>query len=65
VFPNADRFYTENDPYGEGQDGFVTCGTMVRATKDRCLEVVESLQVCTTYKAAIEEHAECRENPGT
>ncbi|GMI39978.1 hypothetical protein TeGR_g11485 [Tetraparma gracilis] len=64
VFPNADRFYTENDPYGEGQDGFVTCGTMVRATKDRCLEVVESLQVCTTYKAAIEEHAECRENPG-
>ncbi|GMI05352.1 hypothetical protein TrLO_g4119 [Triparma laevis f. longispina] len=64
AFPNNNRFYMENDPYGEGQSGFVTCGTMVRATKDMCDARVAQLDVCNIYAAAIEQHSECRANPG-
>ncbi|GMH98013.1 hypothetical protein TrVE_jg4613 [Triparma verrucosa] len=64
TFPNNNRFYMENDPYGEGQSGFVTCGTMVRASREKCNSRVTQLDVCNSYAAAIEQHSECKVNPG-
>lgn len=60
--PNYDRFSVQSDPYGEGFDGFVTCGSFVRATRTMCLE--RSADVCHGYKQAIEERSTCRVNPG-
>jgi len=64
AFPNYDRFFVQSDPYGEGQDGFVTCGTFVRATTKRCVERTTELDVCAGYGLAIEANSVCRANPG-
>jgi hypothetical protein len=46
---------TTLDPYDEGGflDGFVTCGTMVRSTREVCDE--RTAGVCSGYKRAIED----------
>ncbi|GMH50897.1 hypothetical protein TrRE_jg5136 [Triparma retinervis] len=63
-FPNRDRFFVSNDPYGEGMDGFVSCGSFVRATQQKCTERVAELDVCNGYAKAVEENSVCRANPG-